>query len=185
MIDDIELEYFSHNSITYGFVTIDSDYIDYKFKYPTTNDKVVVIDTNILLAIEIVDDDNCLNESIIVNYLDDNNCLKESKCCSENFKIQCTKDDHKNHLFNRIALQISSWQNMDNSSMSHLYFFSVFVFPVDTDDLDIIEVVRDFVITHATNRFNPIPIDQKFTNNIIDYKEMIVIDMQNYCLFNY
>jgi len=168
MIDDIEFEYFSYNSITYGFVTIDSDYIDYKFKYPTTNDKVVVIDTDILSAIEIIDGNNCSNKS---KY-------------PRSFKIHCTKEDKENHLVNHIALQISSWQNINSISMTRLYFFSVFVFPVDTADLDIIEVVRNFVVTRAINRFKPIPINQKFTNNIIDYKEMIIIDMQNYCLFN-
>lgn len=149
-IPDFELEKCSYDSINYGYGVIDNDYINWKYKYPNTNDKVVVLNDDAISSIEIYD--------------------------------ELENDEHRYSDY--ITFQISNWKNLNAVPLARLHFFAVLVFPNDTNNLDILDCVKHFVINRATNRFRLVPDGQIFTNNVIDYTKMIHIDMSKYQIYN-
>ena len=167
-VPEIKINKLSHNSINYGHAYVDNDYIGWKYKYPNTNDIVIVLDCNALRPIGYGDFRPCFGGYDPTKIYNDNG----------------DNDENNRRFHDTIKFQISNWKNANDTTYGRSYSFIALSFTNDTAIYDILECVRHFVTSNVPNNFRPIEYDQIFTNNIIDYAKLITINMETYMIHN-
>jgi len=65
-VPEIELEKFRYNSINYEYASVDNDYVNWKYKFPNTNDILIIFNDDIMSTKKLYDsnDEHYIYDSI-------------------------------------------------------------------------------------------------------------------------
>lgn len=92
----------------------------------------------------------------------------------------CTKNSN---LEDKIIFEMSDWYDIHKTAINKGKYFIVLAFPKDTSHTDIFDCMKHYVSRICQIKYK-INDGQLFTNNIIDYEGLLVMDLKTFTFYN-